>query len=89
MLFSHFNDFTHGADITIHGINRFKGNDLRRIGRQACQFAIQIFRIIMLPDHLFGPRMADALDHAGVIKLIRQDHCIGQTPAQGAESRPV
>ena len=77
MLVAHIEDFLDRRDIAIHRIDGFKGHDLGRIGRQTCQLAVQIFGVVVLPDHLLAARVANALDHRGVVELIGQDHRIG------------
>ena len=89
VFFGHLDNLLHRADVAVHGIDRFKGHDLGRIGRQRGQLPIQVFRVIMPPDHLFGARVANAFDHRGVVELITQDHRIGQAAAKRRKRRPV
>ncbi len=45
--------------------------------------------VVVLPDALFGARMADALDHRGVVLFVRQDDEARNVGAERAERRPV
>ena len=89
VLFGHFDDLFHRADVAIHRVDALKGHDLGGVGGQGAQLAVQVLGVVMPPDHLFRAAVADAFDHAGVVQLVREDHRIGQARAEGRESGPV
>jgi hypothetical protein len=55
----------------------------------AAELAVKVFGVVVLPDHLVGAGMADALDHAGVVQRVRQDHRAGDAAAERRERGPV
>ncbi|KHQ52584.1 hypothetical protein OA50_03059 [Mameliella alba] len=87
--FRHLDDLGHRADVAIHRVDGFEGDDLGRVGGQRRQLAVQVLGVVVFPDHLAGAGMADALDHAGVVGRVREDDRIRQTAAQGRKRGPV
>ncbi len=75
-------DLGNRRDVSVHGVNTFKRNDLGRIRRAGLKLAAQIGHIIVLPDLLVAARVANAFDHGRMIERIRQDHRIWQACAQ-------
>ncbi len=43
----------------------------------------------MLPDHAIRTAMANALDHRGMVQLVRQDHTAGDFRGQRPKRGPV
>ena len=85
----HVAQFGDGRDVAVHRIDRFKHHDLGACGIEILQPALKIARIVVREQALFGPRMAYAFNHRGVIALIRNHDAIGQASGQRAKARPV
>ena len=60
---SQITDFFDLRNITIHRINRFKGDHFGPVRADFLQFCFQIHQIIMFEDHFVGARVANAGDH--------------------------
>ena len=63
VLFGHLNNLAHRADIAVHRIDALKRDNLGCIGGKRRQFTVQVFRVVVLPDHLLAARVTDAFDH--------------------------
>ena len=88
MGFGHLDNLADRGDVAIHRVDRFEGDDLGPVAHRL-QLAVQIAPVVVFPDDLVGPRMADALDHAGMVAGIRQDDGIGNPCAKRRQRRPV
>src|ERR1700733_7696148 len=60
-------NFFDRTDTSTHGIDTFKCDDLGRFFRPFLQFALEIVKVVVLPDDLLSTRVADALNHGRVI----------------------
>ena len=86
---SQITNFSNWSNITIHGVDAFKGNQLRTIQRLRSQFGLKIDQIIMFPNLSFRFRMANAFNHRRVIQSIGQHQAVRNTRRQSAKCRPV
>ena len=77
-------DLLDRRDIAIHGIDRFEGDQLRRIGIGCRQLGFQIVQVVVLPDHPLALAVADALDHRGMVQGIGKDDQAGDLLAKRA-----
>ncbi len=76
-------------DIPVHRIDRLEGHQLRPIRRLRRQTTRQVLRVVVLKNLLFRPAVPNALDHRGVVQLVRQDQTIRQAARQGPQAREV
>ena len=82
-------NFGNRGDIAVHRIDGFKGDQLGLTLGQCGQLGLEIGKIIVVPDHLLRAGMADALDHRGMVKRVRQDHKTRNFRAKRAQRGPV
>jgi len=59
--------------LTIHGVDGLEGDDLGDPGGAAPQKFIQVVGVVVAEDVLGDPAAPDALDHGGVVPLVRED----------------
>ena len=69
VLLGDLDDLAHRRDVAIHGIDALEGDDLGPVGAILGEDPVEIGRVVVLEDALFGLGMADALDHRGVVLL--------------------
>ena len=79
----HVTDIADRRDIPIHGIDAFESDQLRRCLRKFCQHTPQIGDVIMLEENALRFAVAHALNHGGMIHLIRDDDATRQLGPQG------
>ena len=89
VLFGDVADFLDRRDVAIHRIDRFEGDDLRHVAAIFRQQPVEILRIIVLPDALLGPGVADALDHRGMVAFVGEDDAARDVRSERAERGPV
>ena len=82
-------DLGNRRDVALHRINTFKGDDFRRRRIGGGQQRGQMVKVVMAPDPLGAAGTAHALDHRGVILLVRKHHRAGTGGEQGGERRLV
>ena len=82
-------DFRDRRDVAVHRIDAFKGDQLGCFGVFGGQQFAQMFDIIMAENALFAARIADARDHAGVVKFVGKDDAAGQQTRQRRQRRFV
>ncbi len=82
-------DFLDGGDVAVHRIDRFEGDQLRRLGIGGRQLGFEVLQVIVLPDHPLAFRMADALDHRSVVPGIGETDEAGNLRTERAERGPV
>src|SRR5262249_11288688 len=58
-------DCADGRNVAIHGIDGFKGDQLRAFHRRRFEQLGQMYWIVVPEDTLLGPAGADAVDHRG------------------------
>ena len=63
-------DLGNFADVAIHRIDAFKGNDLWRLRVSGFELGFEVHQIIVLEDHAFGLGMADAFNHRGMVPRV-------------------
>ena len=78
-----------GADGAAHGVDGLEGDDLGDRGRQGREFRLQVGDVVVAEDDLARARVADALDHAGVVHAVGQDDAAGQPAAERGQRRVV
>ena len=88
MLFTNVQNFCHGSNIPIHRVNALESHQLRTVPTSG-QFAIKIFHIIVCPDHFISFRVANALNHRGMVLTVRQDHNIRNFSTESSKGGPV
>ena len=89
MALGDLDDLAHRADVAIHRIDALERHDPRPRGVERRELALEVGDIVVAPDDALGPRVADALDHARVVLLVREDHRPRQPRPEGRERRPV
>jgi hypothetical protein len=67
-----------GRDVAVHGIDRLESDDLGPLRRDFGQPAVQVLGVVVAEYLLVGPAVTDALDHRGVVHLVRQHHAARQ-----------
>ncbi len=82
-------DFLDGRDVTIHRIDRFKGNKLRCLRVSCRKLGFEVLQVIVLPDHALALGVANALDHRCVVAGIGETDEAGYLGTERAKSRPV
>ena len=70
---ANLDDFADGRDVAVHRVDGFKGHDLRAVA-DGVKLAVKVAPVVVLPQDLVGPGVADAFDHRGVVLFVRQDH---------------
>ena len=75
-------DFGDRRDVAIHRIDGFEDDQLGPFPPGRAQQAFEMSDVIV-PEHLlFGAGAPHALDHRGMVQLVRQDEAIRQEPAR-------
>jgi hypothetical protein len=74
-----------GADGAAHAVDGLEGDDLGDVQREGSQLGLEVLDIIVLEDNLLCARMADALDHGGVVQAVGEDDAVRQLAAEGGK----
>ena len=82
VFFGQIANFFDRRNVAIHRIDGFKNDKLGALIARFAQQAFQMFQIIMPPDAFAASALAHALNHRGVVQLVRQYEAIGQQFAQ-------
>ena len=89
VLLGDIEDLADRGDVAVHRVDALEGDDLRPVGLERGELAVEVGRVVVLPDPLLGARMADSLDHRGMVQRVREDHRVRQAGPERAERRPV
>ena len=65
-------------DVAVHRIDALEGDDFRHVRAVFAKQPVEVGRVVVLPDPPLGLRVADALDHRGMVALVGEDHAAGQ-----------
>ena len=82
-------DFLDRRDIAVHRIDRLKSDELRRVRIGRLEFRLEIFEIIVLPDHPLATAVTDAFDHRRMVQRIGENDQARNFLAERTECRPV
>ena len=82
-------DLGHRRDVAVHRVDAFERDQLRPLQRQRLQQLLEMPEIVVAEDLLGRPRRLDAVDHRGVVELVRQHHAVRQQPRDRRDPREV
>jgi len=77
------------GDVAVHRIDALERDQLRRRRVGRAEQAVEVVRVVVLEDPLLGAAVADALDHRGVVELVRVDDAARELARQRAQRRVV
>ena len=72
-----------GADGAAHAVDGFEGDDFGDVEGEGRKLGFEVDQVVVFEDDLFGARVADPLDHGGVVLGVGEDDAVGEF---GAES---
>lgn len=79
-------DSFNGSDTTAHGVDTLKSNDLGDLLGYSLEFSLKVSQVIVLPDDLFGARVADTLDHRSVIASVGENDTARKLGTDGSKA---
>src|SRR5690606_7482757 len=82
VLLGYFDDLANRRDVAIHRIDALEGNDLRPVAADLRELPVEIGDVIVLEDAALGPRVANALDHRGMVAGVGEDDAARNMGAQ-------
>src|SRR3989338_5567228 len=82
-------NLTDGRNISVHGIDGLERDDLRLLRIEFAQQLFEMRQIVVPPKPLWSTSAPYALDHGGVIHLVRDDRAIAENLYQRRERRVV
>ena len=81
----HVAQLSERRNVPVHGVHRLEADEGRTARADGGQMPLEIGRVVVAEDPLLRAAPADALDHRGVVLLVRQDHAAGQEAGQHAD----
>ena len=69
--------------LTVHGVQRFEGDDFGDPGGAAPQKLLQVVGVVVTEDEFGDPAAPDALNHGGVVPRVRVHLAACGTPKHG------
>lgn len=75
-----------GSDTTAHGVDTLESNDLGDLLGYSLEFGLKVSQVIVLPDDLFGARVADTLDHRSVIASVGENDTARKLGTDGGKA---
>ena len=82
MLVGDVADLLDRRDIAVHRIDRLEGDEFGTAGLDARELAIEVLDVVVLEHEAFGAAVADAFDHRGVVRRVREDDAARQARRQ-------
>ena len=79
-------DLSQRCDVPVHRIDGLEGDDAGLRGRQRAEQLAEVVEIVVAEDRALGPRGADAVDHRGVVALVREDHAALEQASECAQA---
>jgi len=69
-------DLGDGADGAAHAVDAFEGDDFGDGAGEGGEFGFEVGEVVVFEDELFSARVADSLDHGGVVHAVGEDHAV-------------
>ena len=74
-----------GPEVAVHRVDRLECDDARHHRRQRLEQLAQVLHVVVPEDRALCSRRADAVDHRGVVALVREDHAALEQTAEHAQ----
>ena len=82
-------DLLDGRDAATHRVDAFKSDDFGGLLGHGDELGLEIGHVVVPEDDLFGARVANALDHRGVVERIGEDDAARQLSTDGGKASVV
>ena len=79
-------DLAQRGDVAVHRVDRLERDDARPLGREPVEQLAQVVDVVVAEDQPLGARGADAIDHRGVVALVREDDAVVEQAAERAQA---
>ena len=89
VFFGEVGDFPDRRDVAVHRIDALEHDQLGPLAPGRGEHAFEMGDVVVAEDLLFRAGAAHALDHRGVVQLVRNDQAIRQQPGDGRDRRLV
>jgi len=82
-------DLSDRTNATTHRVDALERDDLGRIDWELGELRLEVGEIVVLEDNLLGARVANTLNHRGVVERIGEDDAAGKFGRKSAHCSPA